>query len=109
MHGTNDAAEITGTPSDSVTDAGGVANAFSASRTPNTTSLRDWSSDVCTSDLAAAAGSATDHGYGTYEMTAAGTWTYTLDNSNATVQGLNVRSEERRVGKETTFRVSAEP
>src|SRR5204862_7238803 len=39
---------------------------------------------------AAAAGSATDHGYGTYEMTAAGTWTYTLDNSNATVQGLNV-------------------
>ena len=38
----------------------------------------------------AAAGSATDHGYGTFQMTAAGTWTYTLDNSNAAVQALNV-------------------
>ncbi len=30
------------------------------------------------------------HGFGTYTMTAAGVWTYTLDNSNATVQALNV-------------------
>jgi VCBS repeat-containing protein len=36
----------------------------------------------------AAAGSATDHGYGTYQMTAAGVWTYTLNNSNAAVQAL---------------------
>src|SRR4029077_21261342 len=27
--------------------------------------------------------------YGRYTLTAAGVWTYTLDNSNATVQGLN--------------------
>ena len=38
----------------------------------------------------AAAGSATDHGYGTFQMTAGGVWTYTLDNSNAAVQALNV-------------------
>ena len=28
-------------------------------------------------------------GYGSYTLTAAGVWTYTLDNSNATVQALN--------------------
>ena len=36
----------------------------------------------------AAAGSATTNGYGTYQLTAAGVWTYTLDNSNAAVQAL---------------------
>src|SRR4029077_14713922 len=30
--------------------------------------------------VAAAAGSGTDHGYGTYQMTAGGVWTYTLNN-----------------------------
>ena len=29
-------------------------------------------------------------GYGSYTLTAAGLWTYTLDNSNAAVQALNV-------------------
>ena len=28
-------------------------------------------------------------GYGTFTLTAAGVWTYTLDNSNAAVQALN--------------------
>src|SRR3989441_273169 len=32
---------------------------------------------------------ASDNGYGSYTMTAGGVWTYTLDNSNATVQALN--------------------
>ena len=36
----------------------------------------------------AAAGTASSGGYGTYQMTAAGTWTYTLDDSNSTVQAL---------------------
>ena len=31
-----------------------------------------------------------DSGFGTYTLTAAGVWTYTLDNSNAAVQALNV-------------------
>ena len=30
------------------------------------------------------------NGYGTYTLTAAGVWTYTLNNSNAAVQALNV-------------------
>ena len=29
-------------------------------------------------------------GYGTFTMTAAGVWTYTLDNANRAVQALNV-------------------
>ena len=32
---------------------------------------------------------ASANGYGSYVMTAAGAWTYTLDNDNATVQALN--------------------
>ena len=38
---------------------------------------------------AVAAGAATTNGYGTYGVTAAGVWTYTLDNTNATVSALN--------------------
>ena len=33
---------------------------------------------------------ASDHGYGTFTMTAHGTWTYTLDSDNAAVRALNV-------------------
>ena len=29
------------------------------------------------------------NGYGTFTLTAAGVWTYTLDNNNAAVQALN--------------------
>src|SRR5207253_6971270 len=32
---------------------------------------------------------ASDNAYGSYTMTAAGVWSYTLNNSNATVQALN--------------------
>ena len=39
---------------------------------------------------AVAAGAATTNGYGSYALSATGVWTYTLDNSNATVQALNV-------------------
>ena len=38
---------------------------------------------------AVAAGAATANGYGTYALTAAGVWTYTLDDNNAAVQALN--------------------
>ena len=38
------------------------------------------------------AGAPTDNHYGTYAMTAGGTWTYTLDNDNAAVQALTVGS-----------------
>src|SRR5207253_1866173 len=37
---------------------------------------------------AVAAGTASTGGYGTFQMTSGGVWTYTLDNSNSTVQAL---------------------
>ena len=39
---------------------------------------------------AVAAGAASANGYGSYALDATGVWTYTLDNSNAAVQALNV-------------------
>src|SRR5206468_355332 len=39
---------------------------------------------------AVAAGAATANHYGSYGVSAAGVWTYTLDNSNTAVQALNV-------------------
>ena len=39
---------------------------------------------------AVAAGAATTNGYGTYALDAVGVWSYTLDNTNAAVQALNV-------------------
>src|SRR4029079_1831551 len=37
-----------------------------------------------------ASAAASDQGYGTYTVNAAGLWSYTLDNGNAAVQALNV-------------------
>ena len=88
VNGANDAAVISGTSSGNVeipddgpgsgkvTDTGTLTDT-DVDNTPNTF-------------IAAAAGSATDHGYGTYQMTAvAGVWTYTLNYSNPTVHGLD--------------------
>ncbi len=88
--GSNDAAVISGTASGSVTEAGGVANG-----TPGTpTAIGDLNStDVDNpNDLWQPIGTLLrgDSGFSTYTLTAAGVWTYTLDDSNAAVQALNV-------------------
>ena len=44
---------------------------------------------------AVAAGAATTNGYGTFGMTTGGVWTYTLNNSNATVDALNTGGRSR--------------
>src|SRR5258706_489924 len=89
INGTNDAAVISGTSTGSVVEAGGVANGTPGTPTATGT-LTDTDVDNAPNTfMAAAAGSTTDHGYGTYQMTAAGVWTYTLNNSNPTVQALN--------------------
>ena len=91
INGANDAAVITGAITGSVTEAGGVANG-----TPGTpTATGDLNStDVDNpNDLWEPVGTAAlrgDSGFGTYTLTAAGVWTYTLDNSNPAVQALNV-------------------
>ncbi len=90
IDGANDAAVITGTTASAVTEAGGVANGTPGTPTAtgdlNSTDVDNppdaW--DVVTTSLRGASG------FGTYTLTAAGVWTYTLDNSNAAVQALNV-------------------
>ncbi len=89
IDGSNDAAVISGTSSGTVVEAGGVANGTPGTPTATGTLTDTDVDNAANSFTVAAAGSATDHGYGTFQMTAAGTWTYTLDNSNAAVQALN--------------------
>ncbi|HEY2211850.1 MAG TPA: VCBS domain-containing protein, partial [Bradyrhizobium sp.] len=85
--GTNDAAVISGTSSGIVE----IQDDLDVDGTPVTTgTLTDTDvENTPNTFIAAAAGSATANGYGTYQMTAAGVWTYTLDNSNPTVRALN--------------------
>ena len=90
IHGANDAAVITGATTGSVTEAGGVANGIPGTpiATGDLTSTDvDNPPDDWTPVVTAAPGA---NGYGSYTLTAAGVWAYTLDNSNAAVQALNV-------------------
>ncbi|WFU68210.1 VCBS domain-containing protein [Bradyrhizobium brasilense] len=88
--GANDAAVISGTTIGTAVEAGGVNNAITGTPMVSGT-LTDTDVDNTPNMFqVAAAGSATDNHYGTFQMTAGGTWTYTLDNGNAAVQGLNV-------------------
>ncbi len=86
----NDAANITGTSSGAVTEAGGVANG--TLNTPTATGDLLSTDPDNTNDAwqPVAAGALTSNGFGTYELSAAGVWTYTLDNTNTTVQSRNV-------------------
>ena len=90
INGANDAAVISGVANGAVVEAGGVANG-----TPGTPTA---TGDLNASDVdnpndawtAVSSPAASVNGYGTYTLTAAGVWTYTLNNSNAAVQALNV-------------------
>ena len=83
INGTNDAAVITGTATGTVTEAGGVANGTAG--TPTVTGNLDSTDVDNPSDSWTPVGTATvsTGGYGKYTLTAAGVWTYTLDNNNA--------------------------
>ncbi|MGZ2410604.1 VCBS repeat-containing protein, partial [Sphingomonas sp. F9_3S_D5_B_2] len=87
INGTNDAAVITGTKSGSVIEAGGVANGTPGTPTATGTLTDTDVDNAANSFNAVAAGTAT---YGSFTMTAGGVWTYTLNNGNSSVQGLNV-------------------
>ena len=88
INGANDAAVISGTATGTVVEAGGVANGTAG--TPTATGNLDSTDVDNTPDAWTAVSTATASAYGTYKLTAAGVWTYTLDNNNATVQALNV-------------------
>jgi len=85
--GNNDAAIISGTSTGSVVETG-----TAVSGTPVATgTLTDVDVDNApNSFIAVSSPTASSNGYGSFTMTAAGVWTYTLNNSNAEVQALNV-------------------
>ena len=86
INGTNDAANISGTATGSVTEAGGVTNA--APGTPTVTGiLTDIDVDDPPNTFTALS---LPGSYGSFTMTAAGVWTYTLNEANSVVQALNV-------------------
>ena len=80
--GTNDAAIITGTATGAVDEAGVVRWHADGDGRPAGDRRGQRGGRV----PGGCAGAATTNGYGTYGVTAAGVWTYTLDNTNAAVQ-----------------------
>ncbi len=86
IHGTNDAAVITGKADGSVTEASGVANATAG--VPTASGVLHATDVDGSADFDIKSNVATT--YGSFSITAAGSWTYTLNDANADVQKLNV-------------------
>jgi VCBS repeat-containing protein len=80
LNGTEDAATISGTTTGTVTE-----DSLLTSSGPLTITDTDTSDPTDFVDLAA---TASDNGYGSFEIRA-NTWTYTLDNTNTSVQALD--------------------
>ena len=96
INGANDAAVITGTVTGTVVEAGGVNN--SNPGTPTATGDLNSTDVDNPNDVWTAVGTATTsaNGFGSYTLTAAGVWTYTLDNSNADRAGAQRRADADR-------------
>jgi VCBS repeat-containing protein len=90
INGTNDAAIICGTKEGSVIEAGGVANSASCKPTATGALTNTDVDNTPNTFTAIETPKASTGGYGTFTMTTDGVWTYTLDNTNCTVQALNV-------------------
>jgi VCBS repeat-containing protein len=90
INGVNDAAVISGTTAGSVIEAGGVANATSDTPTATGTLTDADVDDTPNTFTAVSSPTATARGHGTFTMTAAGLWTYTLNEADSAVQALNV-------------------
>ncbi|MBR0972889.1 VCBS domain-containing protein [Bradyrhizobium japonicum] len=89
VNGSNDAAVISGTATGSVIEAGGVADGTPGTRTATGTLNDADPDDTSNTFTAVSTPKPSAGGFGTFTMAALGTWVYTLDNSNATVQALN--------------------
>ena len=88
VNGANDAAVVTGTSTGSVTEDGGVANgtpgtAVASGNLDHTDIDSNHADDVWQASSGASA-----NGYGSYSVTSAGVWTYTLNNNHSAVEGI---------------------
>ncbi|WP_128927286.1 beta strand repeat-containing protein [Bradyrhizobium guangxiense] len=89
INGSNDGAIISGTATGSVIEAGGVANGTPGAPIATGTLTDADPDNTANTFIAVTTPTTSAGGFGTFTMTALGTWTYTLDNANATVQALN--------------------
>ena len=87
ISGANDAAVISGETTGTVVEAGGVANGTPG--TPAATGDLNFTDVDNPNDAWEVVSFPTASTYGTFTLTAAGLWTYTLDDTNAAVQALN--------------------
>jgi VCBS repeat-containing protein len=86
INGTDDAAVVSGVAAGSVVEASAGAHGVpSASGTLTDTDVDDPANTF----TAVSSPHASDHGYGSFTMTADGHWSYTLDDGNPAIQALN--------------------
>jgi VCBS repeat-containing protein len=100
IHGSNDAAIISGATTGEVIEAGHATHGMPTACGTLTDTDVDNASNAFT---AVCAPTASDAGYGTFTMTADGKWTYTLDNGNCAVQALNAHDTLTDTFKVTTI------
>src|SRR6266404_5629703 len=90
INGANDAAIISGTTTGSVIEVRGVVNATPGTQTATGTLIDTDVDNPPNTFTAVSSPTKSKGGYGTFTMSAAGVWAYTLDNANSAVQALNV-------------------
>jgi VCBS repeat-containing protein len=88
--GVEDAAIISGTTAGSAIEIRGVVNATPGTETATGTLTDTDPDDPANTFTAVSSPTKSAGGYGTFTMTAAGVWTYTLDDTNSAVQALSV-------------------
>jgi VCBS repeat-containing protein len=90
INGANDAAVISGDASVTVTEPGGVANAALGAPSATGTLTNTDVDNPPNTFTEVSKPTASTGGYGTFTMTAAGVWAYTINEASSAVQALNV-------------------
>jgi len=90
IQGSDDPALVSGDTHGCVVEAGGVHNATHGVPTAIGLLTDTDVDDPSTTFMAVTCPQRSDHGYGSFTMTADGHWTYALDDGNCAVQALNV-------------------
>jgi VCBS repeat-containing protein len=90
IQGSDDPAVVSGDTHGCVVEAGGVHNATHGVPTAIGLLTDTDVDDPSNTFVVVTCPQTSDHGYGSFAMTADGHWTYTLDDGNCAVQALNV-------------------